>query len=389
VPSLVAVELTGPRFVEALTRAWAAGDAVLPVDPRLPRPAALRLLEALRPSWVLGADGVGHRRAGGRPVEPDDALVVATSGTTGSPKGVVLSHAALAASAEATSARLGVDPATDHWLACLPLAHVGGLSVVTRALLTGTRLTVHERFSSADVMAAGRATDGPTLVSLVATALARVDPALFRIVVLGGGPPPSGGVAANTVITYGLTETGSGVVYDGRALDGVSVRIDGSGEILLRGPMLGRAYRGPDGDVAIVDDDGWLATGDAGTLGDDGRLVVFGRFSEVINTGGEKVWPAAVEPILRRHPSVGDAAVVGLADAEWGERVVAVVVLSTPGGRRPTLDELRDLVRAELPAYAAPAQVVIVDALPVTPLGKLRRGAAARLAGGPGAESVP
>jgi O-succinylbenzoic acid--CoA ligase len=292
------------------------------------------------------------------------------------------------ASAEATSARLGVDPAVDHWLACLPLAHVGGLSVVTRALLTGTRLTVHDRFAAADVMAAARSTGGPTLVSLVATALTRVDPALFRIVVLGGGPPP-GVVAANTVVTYGLTETGSGVVYDGRALDGVSVRVDGTGQVLLRGPMLGRAYRGPEEDVPLVDDDGWLATGDAGALGDDGRLVVFGRFTDVINTGGEKVWPAAVEPILRRHPLVGDVAVVGLPDPEWGERVVAVVVLAAAGGRRPTLDELRDLARVELPAYAAPAQVVIVDALPVTPLGKVRRSAAARLAGAPGAESVP
>ena len=165
--------------------------------------------------------------------------VVATSGSTGEPKGVVLTHDAVRASALATNQRLGVT-AADHWLACLPLSHVGGLSVVTRALVTGTALTVLPGFDAATVTAAaGR---GASLVSLVATALARIDPTIFRRILLGGSAPPPV-IPPNAVATYGSTETGSGVVYDGVPLDGVEVRIDGDGEIRVRGPMLLRCYR--------------------------------------------------------------------------------------------------------------------------------------------------
>ncbi len=256
----------GSSFPDRLARAWEAGDAVLPVDPRLPGPALDRLLDRLRPAVVVDADGEPHPRRGGRSVEPGDALVVATSGSTGEARGVVLTHDAVAASARATSVRLGVDPGTDQWLACLPLAHVGGLAVVTRALATGTGLTVHDRFD-ADAVEREARERGATLVSLVATALRRIDPSVFRTVVLGGSRPPDGDLGANVVTTYGMTETGSGVVYDGVPLDGVEVRIV-DGEICVRGPMLLRCYRdGPDPKTA----EGWLATGDAGTVDDDGR----------------------------------------------------------------------------------------------------------------------
>ena len=170
----------------------------------------------------------------GRPVEPGDALVVATSGSTGIPKGVVLTHAAVHASAVASSARLGVTQ-DDHWLACLPVAHVGGLAVVTRAMVMGTSLTVLPGFDPAAVMAVGA-----SHVSLVATALRRIDPAAFRLIVLGGAAPPSS-LPPNVVTTYGMTETGSGVVYDGRPLDGVEVRIDPAG----RSTCAGRCCCGP------------------------------------------------------------------------------------------------------------------------------------------------
>jgi O-succinylbenzoic acid--CoA ligase len=329
----------GPAFVDGLRRAWDAGDAVLPVDPRLPGPARRALLDAVEPD---------------RPVEPGDALVVATSGTTGRPKGVVLTHDAVAASAEATSERLAVDPATDRWLSCLPLAHVGGLSVVLRAQHTGTPLTFD-------------ADEPATLVSLVATQLRRMDVSRFRTVVLGGAAPPADR-PANCVVTYGMTETGSGVVYDGRPLAGVEVREVG-GELHVRGPMLLRAYR--DGHDPR-DADGWLATGDAGSVAADGTVTVQGRLGDVVVSGGEKVWPDPVEAALATVPGVREVAVAGRADPEWGQRVVAWVVPADPTAP-PTLEALRAAAKEVLPAYAAPRELVVVERLPRTALGKLRR----------------
>ena len=349
---LIVLEARGTdAFVDALRRAWDDGDAVLPLDPRLPGPAREHMLAAARPH---------------EPVEDGDALVVATSGTTGEPKAVVLTHDAVAASARATSARLGVDPTSDRWLACLPLAHVGGLSVVTRALLTGTPLTVQDGFDAGAVEAAAGA--GCTLVSLVATALRRVDASRFRTVVLGGSAMPEE-LPPNAVTTYGTTETGSGVVYDGTPLDGVEVRVVG-GEVQLRCPMALRCYRdGTDPKTA----DGWYPTGDAGDWdANAGRLRVFGRRGDLIITGGENVWPTAVERVLDTLRSVREVAVVGVPDPEWGRRVVALVVPTDPTAP-PTLDALREAVREQLPAYAAPRELRLVDALPRTGSGKVAR----------------
>lgn len=354
-----------PAFVDAMRAVWDAGDAVLPLDPRLPDPATASLLDVMRPSAVVHPTGAHQARPGGIPVSDGDALVLATSGTTGESKGVVLTHDAVRASATATSRRLAVDPSTDRWLACLPLAHVGGLSVVTRALATGTSLTVLPRPEPRSVEEAAAA--GATLVSLVATALRRVRTTRFRAVLLGGARPPEA-LPSNVVVTYGMTETGGGVVYDGEPLDGVTVR-EVDGELWVRGPMLLRAHR--DG-TDPKDAEGWLRTGDAGRVSPDGTVRVDGRLADVVVTGGEKVWPEPVEAALRRHPDVAEVAVAGRPDAEWGERVVAWVVPADPACP-PALEALRAAVKEVLPAYAAPRQLVLVDRLPRTALGKVRR----------------
>lgn len=352
--------------MDVLVRAWDAGDAVLPLDQRLSARVKQRVVDAMRPARVV--DLRGDRRHGGenQPVEPGDALVVATSGTTGEPKGAVLTMSAVEASASATSSRLGVDPRRHSWLACLPLNHVGGLSVVTRCLVTGTPCTVLASFDAGTVE---RVAGPDVFVSLVATALQRVSASKFHTVVLGGSAPPAD-VPPNVVTTYGMTETGSGVVYDGFPLDEVEVLVEaGTSEIRLRCPMLLRCYR--DGTIPL-DAEGWFSTGDAGRIDAQGRLHVHGRLTDLIITGGENVWPAPVEAAIRSHPRVRDVAVAGVPDSEWGQRVVAWVV---PINARepPALSELRALVAEQVAPYAAPKDVVVVSSLPKTSIGKVRR----------------
>jgi o-succinylbenzoate---CoA ligase len=365
--NLVALAMPGgPGFVDALQRIWDDGDAVFPVDLRLPKPARDRVLQAMAPSAVVDDTGTSAL-SGARPIEDGDALVVATSGSSGKPKGVVLTHDAVRASALATTGWIGRDP-TDRWLACLPLAHVGGLSVITRALAMGIPLTVLPTVDSEQIRASKA-----TLISLVPAALDRVDIKQFRRIVLGGSRPPADR-PANSVATYGMTETGSGIVYDGYPLDGVEVRIV-DGQVEVRGPMLLRAYRsGADPKSA----DGWLRTGDLGALADDGRLSVFGRAGDLIITGGENVWPETVEAVLLRHPAVADVAVAGVPEAQWGQAVTALVV---PADRAelPTLDQLRAWVKTELPAFCAPHAMSLVTAIPRTALGKIRRAELAAL----------
>lgn len=374
---LVALDLPGgPAFVAELRRAWDQGDAVVVPDPSLPAPARSALLEAVRPHVSVGPDGVRTDIDPSAPLlDEGDALVATTSGSTGTPKVLVHTHAGLHAHAAAVHAHLQVDPAADRWLACLPLNHLGGFGVVARSVLTDTPVDVFDRFDAATVQASPTEL-GTTLVSLVTTALDRVDADAFRWVVLGGSADPTPR-PANVVHTYGLTETGGGVVYEGVALPGVQVRVGDDGGIALRTPTLAHGRRSPDGTLTpLTDADGWLHTGDLGRWAADGRLLVDGRADHLIITGGENVWPEPVEAALRTHPAVADALVSGEPDPEWGQRVAATIVPTDPG-TPPSIDDLRAHVKATLPAHAAPRALHLATAIPRTSLGKPLRTAKA------------
>lgn len=376
-PALVALrQPPGPAFVDALESVWARGDAVLPLAADLPEPAVSRSLAAFRPAAVRDAGGE-QPLPDGEPVAPGTALVVATSGSTGTPKGVELSHAALTASATASLARLGAEPGTDRWLCCLPLAHVAGIAVLVRSRLLGTPAVVHSRFEPAAVAAADA-----TMVALVPTMLGRlldagVDVGRFRAILLGGAAPPAGlldrarAAGARVVVSYGMTETCGGCVYDGVALDGVEVGIGGGSasddRIRVRGPVLFSGYRGRPG--TGPDGDGWFVTSDRGRWTPDGRLAVLGRADDIIVTGGHNVAAGAVAALLREHPAVAEAVVTGQHDAEWGQRVVATVVAADPG-RPPGLDELRAFVAGRAAPYAAPRELHVVPELARSALGK-------------------
>ncbi|HEX2051097.1 MAG TPA: AMP-binding protein [Actinomycetota bacterium] len=372
---LVALALPpGPRVLDALRAAWDGGDAVAPLAPDVPDALLRVLVDELRPHRLVTATGV-HDLPAGRPVADDVAVVVATSGSTGAPKGVELTRAALEASARAATARLGAD-AGDRWLCCVPVSHVAGIGVLVRALIAGRAPVVHERF---DVAAVARERDA-TLVSLVPTMLRRLleagaDVAHWRAILLGGAAAPralldrAAAAGARVVRSYGATETCGGCVYDGVPLDGVAVATADDGRISVRGPVLMHGYRGRPELTARALSDGWFETGDVGRFDDGGRLEVLGRADDVVVTGGEKVHPARVAALLEEHPGVRAAAVVGRPDPEWGQRVVAVVVPS--GARPPSLDDLRTFVRIRAARHEAPRELVVVDELPLLPSGKV------------------
>ena len=363
---LIALDMPASKtFVDLVQRAWSNGDAVLPIDQRL-RPAGKKtLLDALAPSEIIDASFTTSSLPKGRRMQDGDALVIASSGSTGSPKGIIHTHSSIIAGGRASASRLQLS-ASDHWLVCIPVSHVGGFSVIARALHTGAALTLLPTFDVSAVHEAVK--NGVTHTSLVATALLRIDTSLFKSILLGGSSAPDN-LPSNVITTYGMTETGGGVVYNGQPLDNVEIKIV-DGEIFLRCPMLMRAYRD---DQAISMQDGWYATGDLGEIDENGKLSVHGRQTDLIITGGENVWPSVVETSLTSHPLVNQVVVRGMTDTKWGQRVVAYVVLndSTQTSEAKLLSDFRDHVKQTLPDFCAPQQIIVLAEIPRTSLGKV------------------
>ena len=434
----------GPRAVAAMYAAPRAGAALAPLNPALGHHEIRDALALARPTVVLcdpahlalAGDVVGgesrvfslascepppeDRPPGAGPPTlydirrvvpsheplpeptPDDVVaILRTSGTGGKARAVALTRRNFHASARAVRARLTLGP-DDAWYASLSLAHIGGIALVDRALAAGSRVVTRGEWRL-EVLVELLETGALSHVSLVPTMLGRLldaglprpRSAFLRCVLVGGaGAPPAlleRALAAGLplALTYGMTETCSQVATAppalvrakpgsaGAPLDGVQVRIASDGEIEVRGDIVACAYQqgGP-----ITGPDGWYRTGDLGGLDDDGHLWVTGRKARRIVSGGVNVHPAEVERVLAAHPAVAEAAVVGLPDPEWGERVAAAIVPAV--AREPRVREIHRHCRERLGPPARPRALVVLAELPRNLSGKIDRARlAARLSG--------
>lgn len=351
----------GPDLEAALRQCVENEEAFCVLDQRLAPRRREEELTALGATSVLDLEGRRERSAGRR-VDDEIALVMLTSGSSGPPKAAELTWSAIRASADMTQATLRAASAP-VWFPCLPANHIGGLAVLLRAILSDASLL----WGDPDELDLAPQR-GATHVAVVAAQLARFDLDGFYRVLLGGARAPVA-LPENVVTTWGMTETGSGVVYDGHPLAGVEVTaLDG--ELLVRSPTLFRSYRdrprphviGPDGR------DDWFPTGDGGDV-QEGRVVVRGRLGFVINTGGEKVWPEDLEVALASLPEIHDIAVTSTDDAEWGERIVALVVSD-----QNLDDAIRARAEERIGPWAKPKEIRYVTAIPRTGNGKIRRG---------------
>ena len=369
----VAIALPPEELVVALHACLLIGAVAVPVDDRLTdveralRTATARLVVESLP------DGPPPPAAPTRLDEP--ATVMFTSGTTAGPKEVVLTLDNWLGNAIGSALALGLDR-EERWLCPMPLAHVGGLSIQLRSVVYETEVLLHGRYDTEAVLAAlMEASARVTLVSLVPTMLARLldaglqRPPSLRWALLGGGPIAPAllerAAAAGVPVapSYGMTEACSQIATLGRPLFGTELAVGESGEVLVRGRTVSPGALGADG---------WLHTGDRGRFAADGRLEIVGRIADTIVSGGENVAPAEVEAVLSAHPAIADVAVLGRTDAEWGEMVVAQIVLAA-GAALPGADELRAFCLERLAPFKVPKAFEPVDAVPRGSTGKLLR----------------
>jgi o-succinylbenzoate---CoA ligase len=359
-------------FAVALHGSLLAKAVAVPVD--------LRFTEEERAERLAGAEIVLTELPPPAPIGMPGAFgdgpitLMHTSGTTAAPKQVALTHGNWLANALGSAVALGLDPA-ERWLCPMPLTHVGGLSIPIRSSIYATTAVVHGRFDVERVL--NELMDPArriTLVSLVPTMLSRLldaglkRPPSLRWVLLGGGPiaaallERASEAGVPVAPSYGMTETCSQIVTFGWPLPGAEVWTSSEGEVVVRGPMVARG---------ALDHEGRLFTGDLGAFDERGRLVITGRKADTIVTGGENVAPAEVEDVLLTHPAVADAAVFARPDAEWGEAVVASVVLRDGADAGP--EELRAFCGARLAGFKVPKAFEFVPALPRSQTGKLLR----------------
>jgi len=350
-------------------------------------------------------DGNVGAATGSRP-----ALVMPTSGSTGSPKLVVLSAEALTASARATHRRLGGD---GQWLLSLPTSGIAGLQVITRSLLAGaTPVVVNPSARPGEVAEAAKDMDGRRYAALVPTQLHRLLAAPggtdalagFDAVLIGGAAAPPALLATardlgvRVVTTYGMTETAGGCVYDGRPLDGVAVCVDTDGRIRIGGPTVFTGYLGRPIETAAALSQGWFTTADRGRIEEDGLINILGRVDDVVVSGGVNVALPEVSERLLAHPDITDAVAVGVPDDEWGTAVVAFVVVepaspdadgaSVRGASDPDAtgrgdigeDVWRTWVAAGLGRAHAPRRVTAIASIPMLSNGKPDRQALQRRA---------
>ena len=369
----VAIALPSEQLVVALHACLQIGAVAIPVDLRLTE--AERALRTATAQLVIESlpDGAPVPAAPTRLDEP--ATVMFTSGTTAGPKEVVLTLDNWLGNAIGSVLALGLDRA-ERWLCPMPLAHVGGLSIQLRSVVYETEVLLHGRYDTEAVLSALMDPSARvTLVSLVPTMLARLldaglrRPPSLRWALLGGGPIAPAllerAAAARVPVapSYGMTEACSQIATLGHPLFGTELALGGNDEVLVRGRTVSTGALGADG---------WLHTGDRGRFAADGRLEIVGRIADTIVSGGENVAPAEVEAVLGGHPAIADVAVLGRPDAEWGERVVAQLVLAA-GASLPSPEELRAFCAARMAPFKVPKAFEPVDALPRGTTGKLLR----------------